>query len=49
MELIKTYNGLRMEFYKGVYYCVDSVTRLVKAKGSRAEMNEYFRQHTKEV
>lgn len=49
MELIKAYNGLRMEFYKGTYYVIDRTTMLVKAKGTKAECDAYFRQYAKEV
>lgn len=46
---VKSYCGLRMEFYKGTYYVVDRVTQLVKAKGTKAECDAYFRQYAKEV
>ena len=46
---VKSYCNLRMEYYKGKYYVIDKVTQLVKAKGTKAECEDYFRQHTREV
>ena len=49
MELVKSYCGLMLMRSKFEYYCIDIATRQVKASGTRKEMENYFREHAKEV